>query len=110
MLNATNFAALIPTQAFRAPAWSACLRSAEPFTFVKVFSSAACWRDKWEDRMSGADDHDPGSRGDDIPEAIANLGVIVGGRAVRPPANDNRSKPEPEATGSTDNRDKASTE
>ena len=86
MLNATNFAALIPTQAFRAPAWSACLRSAEPFTFVKVLSSAACWREKWEDRMSGADDHDPGRRGDVIPEAIANLGVIIGGPAVRPPA------------------------
>jgi hypothetical protein len=109
MLNATNFAALIPTQACRAPAWSGCLRSAEPFTFVKVFSSAACWREKWEDRMSGADDHDPGRRGDDIPESIANLGVIIGGPAVRPPANDNRSKPD-EATGSTGNRDKASTE
>jgi len=60
--------------------------------------------------MSGADDHDPARRGDEIPAAIANLGVIIGGPAVRPPANDNRSKPEPEATGSTNNRDEDSTE
>jgi hypothetical protein len=60
--------------------------------------------------MSGADDHDPARRGGEIPAAIANLGVIIGGPAVRPPANDNRSKPEPEATRSTDDRDKASTE
>jgi hypothetical protein len=60
--------------------------------------------------MTGADDEDRVKRGDGIPAAIANLGVIIGGPAVRPPANDNRAKPEPEAIGSSGHRDEAATE
>jgi len=51
-----------------------------------------------------ADSDDRARRGDDIPAAIANLGVIIGGPAVRPAANDNRPRPEPEAIGSAGNR------
>ncbi|HKG74236.1 MAG TPA: hypothetical protein VKA79_08355 [Aestuariivirgaceae bacterium] len=60
--------------------------------------------------MAGADDQDRGRRGDVIPAGIANLGVIIGGPAVRPPANDNSAKPEPEAIGSSGNSDEGSTE
>jgi len=60
--------------------------------------------------MAGADDQDRGRREDDIPAAIANLGVIIGGPAVRPPANDNRAKPEPEAIGSSASLNQPSTE
>jgi hypothetical protein len=55
----------------------------------------------------GADDEDRVRRGDDIPAAIANLGVIIGGPAVWAPANDNRAKPEPEVIGSSGHRDEA---
>ena len=58
----------------------------------------------------GAEDDDRVRRRNDIPEAIANLGVIIGGPAVRPPANDNRAKPEPEAIGSSASLNQPSTE
>jgi hypothetical protein len=94
------FAALIPTQAHRALRHG--VPSAEPFTFPNVFLSAAVVR-HMEELDAGAEDEDRVRRRDDIPAAIANLGVIIGGPAVRAPANDNRAKSEPEAIGNSGN-------
>jgi hypothetical protein len=106
-LNAMIFAALIPTQAHRALRHG--VPSAEPFTFPNVFLSAAVVR-HMEELDAGAEDEDRVRRRDDIPAAIANLGVIIGGPAVRAPANDNRAKSEPEAIGNSGNHDESPTE
>jgi hypothetical protein len=109
-LNATIFAALIPTQAFRASALSVpafTLRNPLHFLTFSLLQPVERHMEGW---MTGADDQDRGRPGDDIPAAIANLGVIIGGPAVRPPANDNRAKPEAEGIGSSGNSDEVSTD
>jgi hypothetical protein len=110
MLNATIFAALIPTQAFRASRCVPARTSEELFTFPDVFllQPVKRHRECVGGRMAGADDQDRGRRGDVIPAGIPNLGVIIGGAAVRPPANDNSAKPEP--IGSPSDCDDGSTE
>jgi hypothetical protein len=60
--------------------------------------------------MPDTDDQGRGRRGDDIPSRIASLGIIIGGPAMRPAANDNRPRPEPEAIGSSSDRDEAASD